>query len=353
MVYPVRCNESLGFDVTTDEHSYHIHAAVLGQAGATFDVGQVHYAEINDVKYPCRQKGNSDRPHDFCDSLETSRTNRGWIVLWQLRWLAKAIKSVAANSRVLRNVHIPSLTCMIQASSQRQDGCLTACCAPLQRGGAGVVLSAYVDRVAGSCPRQHYAARRGAAAELGLCPSGLLGGRPLAVWCESDANQCSKTRVGALGASCACCSGASQACWFAADVLWLAAWERTQMGQEEGFVAALDATALSRQVSPPCCASRSDSGATSKPSFELCGGLRRTGPPGSIGAIERGRGRPIQVPSGRWRFRQICLMKRARPRQPRWTPMVAGTVTGLLSRWPRSGHSPTSVATFLNRTDSR
>ena len=76
----LRVNHDLDFDATSDEHSFDTFRREWGPEYYSFDIGQVHFITLDDVKYPCLDEDNQDGLHGGCeDNIENGATYNGVI----------------------------------------------------------------------------------------------------------------------------------------------------------------------------------------------------------------------------------------------------------------------------------
>ena len=109
--YYVPGNHDLDFDAPSDEHSFDTFRREWGPAYYSFDIGDVHFVGLDDVKYPCTpEEDNQDGLHgdgNQCDTPETSPTYNGVLTERQLQWLRNDLAHVPMNKLIVLNMHIP------------------------------------------------------------------------------------------------------------------------------------------------------------------------------------------------------------------------------------------------------
>ena len=103
--YYVAGNHDLDFDAESDLDSFDTFRAEFGPEYYSFDIGQVHFVVLDNVRYPC----NGVDAHDFCDPSERTTYN-GVITDRQLAWLAADLEHVPEDRLIVLNAHIPFQT---------------------------------------------------------------------------------------------------------------------------------------------------------------------------------------------------------------------------------------------------
>ncbi len=98
-------NHDLDFDAESDQHSFDTFRREWGPEYYSFDIGQVHFVVLDNVRYPC----NGVDPHDFCDPA-AEPTYNGVIHDQQMQWLANDLAQVPEDRLIVLNTHIPLLT---------------------------------------------------------------------------------------------------------------------------------------------------------------------------------------------------------------------------------------------------
>ncbi len=103
--YFVPGNHDLDFDAESDAHSLDTFRAEWGPEYYSFDIGQVHFVVLDNVRYPC----NGVDDHPFCD-LARAPTYNGVISERQLTWLENNLAQVPEDRLIVINTHIPLVT---------------------------------------------------------------------------------------------------------------------------------------------------------------------------------------------------------------------------------------------------
>ncbi len=109
--YYVPGNHDFDFDAPTDANSFDTFKREWGPAYYSFDIGDVHFVVLDDVRYPCTPElDNQDGLHgdgDQCDTPDTNPTYNGVITDQQIEWLKNDLAHVPNDKLVVLNMHIP------------------------------------------------------------------------------------------------------------------------------------------------------------------------------------------------------------------------------------------------------
>ncbi len=100
--YYVAGNHDLDFDAGRDADSFDTFRREWGPEYYSFDIGNVHFVVLDDVRYPC----NGVDAHPFC-ATDASRAYNGVISGRQLTWLSNDLAHVPVDKLLVVNVHIP------------------------------------------------------------------------------------------------------------------------------------------------------------------------------------------------------------------------------------------------------
>lgn len=103
--YFVPGNHDLDFDAESDADSYDTFRREWGPEYYSFDIGNVHFVVLDNVRYPCNGVDN----HPFCDPAENPTYN-GVIHDRQLEWLRNDLEHVPQDKLIVLNAHIPFVT---------------------------------------------------------------------------------------------------------------------------------------------------------------------------------------------------------------------------------------------------
>lgn len=103
--YYVAGNHDLDFDAKSDADSFDTFRREFGPEYYSFDIGQVHFVVLDDVRYPC----NGVDAHAFCD-LSAKPSYNGVISERQLEWLKNDLAHVPETKLIVVNAHIPFVT---------------------------------------------------------------------------------------------------------------------------------------------------------------------------------------------------------------------------------------------------
>lgn len=126
---PIRAvpgNHDLDFDAGTDEHSFDTYRREIGPEYYSYDVGQVHFVGLDNVRYPCTPEvDNADGEHPFCSDPANHPRYNGVIGEEQLTWLANDLAHVPKDRLVVIASHIPLVSFIDMRSTQHQTDDVT------------------------------------------------------------------------------------------------------------------------------------------------------------------------------------------------------------------------------------
>jgi hypothetical protein len=126
---PVRAvpgNHDLDFDATTDEHSADTYRREIGPEYYSYDIGDVHFVGLDNVRYPCTPDvDNADGKHEFCDDPEEHPTYNGVIGEEQMTWLANDLAHVPEDKLIVIATHIPLVGYIDMESTKHQTDDVT------------------------------------------------------------------------------------------------------------------------------------------------------------------------------------------------------------------------------------
>jgi hypothetical protein len=117
--YFVPGNHDLDFDANDDAFALDTFRREWGPAYYSFDLGQVHFVTLDDLRYPCTTEDNRDGRHAFCDN-PGSLTYTGVVDDRQMLWLANDLAAVPEDKLIVLSMHIPLVSYVDQGSSQHQ-----------------------------------------------------------------------------------------------------------------------------------------------------------------------------------------------------------------------------------------
>lgn len=100
--YFVPGNHDFDFDAAADAHSFDSFRRIWGPEYYAFEIGQVLFVVLDNVRYPC----NGVDPHDFCDA-SADTTYNGVIDARQLEWLENTLALVPEDRLIVVSAHIP------------------------------------------------------------------------------------------------------------------------------------------------------------------------------------------------------------------------------------------------------
>ena len=113
--YFVAGNHDLDFDAPSDLHSFDTFRREWGPEYYSFDIGQVHFVVLDNVRYPC----NGVDTHAFCDPAGKPTYN-GVIAQRQLDWLRNDLAHVPEDKLIVLSAHIPFVT-FVNATAQKHQ----------------------------------------------------------------------------------------------------------------------------------------------------------------------------------------------------------------------------------------
>lgn len=120
-VYGLPGNHDLDFDAPTDANSLDTFKREWGPAYYSFDVGDVHFVALDNMRYPCTPElDNADGRHDFCNDPENRPTYNGIIDDAQMEWLANDLAQVPQHKLIVLNMHIPLVSFVDMGSNKHQ-----------------------------------------------------------------------------------------------------------------------------------------------------------------------------------------------------------------------------------------
>lgn len=120
-VHVVPGNHDLDFDAPTDESSLDTFKREWGPAYYSFDMGEVHFVVLDNMRYPCTPDvDNADGRHDFCNDPENSPTYNGIIDDAQMEWLANDLARVPEHKLIVLNMHIPLVSFVDMTATKHQ-----------------------------------------------------------------------------------------------------------------------------------------------------------------------------------------------------------------------------------------
>ncbi|MEM9798086.1 MAG: calcineurin-like phosphoesterase family protein [Pseudomonadota bacterium] len=103
--YFVAGNHDVDFDAETDQDSFDTFRREWGPEYYSFDIGDVHFVVLDNVRYPC----NGVDDHPFC-APGTEPTYNAVISDRQMTWLAADLAQVPEDKLIVLNAHIPFQT---------------------------------------------------------------------------------------------------------------------------------------------------------------------------------------------------------------------------------------------------
>ncbi|MDQ3642925.1 MAG: metallophosphoesterase, partial [Actinomycetota bacterium] len=126
---PVRAvpgNHDLDFDAKTDEHSFDTYRREIGPEYYSYDIGDVHFVGLDNVRYPCTPEAdNADGKHPFCADPANHPSYNGVIGEEQLKWVANDLAQVPKDKQIVIATHIPLVSFLDQSSTKHQTDDVT------------------------------------------------------------------------------------------------------------------------------------------------------------------------------------------------------------------------------------
>lgn len=120
---PIRAvpgNHDLDFDAASNANSKDTYRREIGPSYYSYDVGDVHFVGLDNVRYPCTPEDNADGKHAFCEDPENHPTYNGVIGEAQMAWLANDLATVPTDTLVVIATHIPMVSYIDQNSPKHQ-----------------------------------------------------------------------------------------------------------------------------------------------------------------------------------------------------------------------------------------
>ncbi|WP_299771828.1 calcineurin-like phosphoesterase C-terminal domain-containing protein [uncultured Tateyamaria sp.] len=113
--YFVGGNHDIDFDAEDDKDSFDTFRREWGPEYYSFDIGDVHFVGLDNVRYPC----NGVDPHPFC-ATDENHTYNGVITGRQLEWLANDLANVPEDKLIVLTAHIPFQTFTDNTAAKHQ-----------------------------------------------------------------------------------------------------------------------------------------------------------------------------------------------------------------------------------------
>lgn len=113
--YFVGGNHDIDFDAEDDADSFDTFRREWGPEYYSFDIGNVHFVGLDNVRYPC----NGVDPHPFC-ATDANHTYNGVITGRQLEWLANDLANVPQDKLIVMTAHIPFQTFTDNTAAKHQ-----------------------------------------------------------------------------------------------------------------------------------------------------------------------------------------------------------------------------------------
>ncbi|MCG8548185.1 MAG: calcineurin-like phosphoesterase family protein [Alphaproteobacteria bacterium] len=105
--YYVPGNHDLDFDAPTDDNSFDTFKREWGPTYYSFDIGDVHFIVLDDVRYPCTpEQDNQDGLHGGCDKPKTDPRFNAVVSQRQIEWLKNDLAMVPKDKLIVLNMHV-------------------------------------------------------------------------------------------------------------------------------------------------------------------------------------------------------------------------------------------------------
>lgn len=114
-------NHDVDFDAENDQHSFDTFRREWGPEYYSFDIGNVHFVTLDNVRYPC----NGVDDHPFCDPSGNTTYN-GVVHDRQLEWLINDLSFVPEDKLIVMMAHIPFQTFTDNTAAKHQTDNLDA-----------------------------------------------------------------------------------------------------------------------------------------------------------------------------------------------------------------------------------
>ncbi|MEZ0493903.1 calcineurin-like phosphoesterase C-terminal domain-containing protein [Kineococcus sp. TBRC 1896] len=113
-------NHDLDLDATDAAHSFDTFKRELGPTTYSYDVADVHYVVLNNVKYPCTPLDDTDGKRPHCADPENAPTYSGQLGDDQVTWLENDLAQVPEDKLVVLASHVPLVSFADQTSTKHQ-----------------------------------------------------------------------------------------------------------------------------------------------------------------------------------------------------------------------------------------
>lgn len=119
-VYFVGGNHDLDFDAPTDANSFDTFKREWGPAYYAFEIGDVVFVGLDNVRYPCTEEDAALGNRDFCADPMGAPTYNGVISDEQMTWLENTLEFVPEDKLIVLNMHIPLVSFVDQEETKHQ-----------------------------------------------------------------------------------------------------------------------------------------------------------------------------------------------------------------------------------------
>ena len=119
--YYVPGNHDLDFDAPTDDNSFDTFKREWGPTYYSFDIGDVHFIVLDDVRYPCTpEQDNQDGLHGGCAAPDTKPRFNAVVSAQQLEWLKNDLALVPTDKLIVLNMHVSIYSFINQNNAREQ-----------------------------------------------------------------------------------------------------------------------------------------------------------------------------------------------------------------------------------------
>jgi Calcineurin-like phosphoesterase len=117
--YYVPGNHDVDFDSPTNANSFDTFKREWGPTYYSFDIGDVHFIVLNDVRYPCTpEQDDQDGLHPESDEPQTNPIFNAVITEDQIQWLENDLAHVPMDRLIVFNMHVPMDSFILQNNAR-------------------------------------------------------------------------------------------------------------------------------------------------------------------------------------------------------------------------------------------
>jgi len=188
---PVRAvpgNHDLDYDAKVDEHSFDTYKREIGPEYYSYDVGDVHFVGLDNVRYPCTPEvDNADGKHEFCNDPANHPDYNGVIGEEQMTWLANDLALVPKDKLIVIGTHIPLVAFVDMYSTKHQTDDVTQLYALLE-GRPALSVSGHAQTITNMAKGDSYAGWKDAVGVSSLPFRHVIAGAASGSWWAGDLN---------------------------------------------------------------------------------------------------------------------------------------------------------------------